>query len=194
MRIGIRQLAFVLTFLISFVATSEAFAGTIPFIGFGTYTNVNSSFTYDGAASAALLTGSESSNLGPATFQVVSEVSPSTVACTAPDGTAGTTFDLVQTDAAGAWGQKGQLFFTAVGAQAGSQCVSSTTGSNGGSITYTITGGTGAFAGASGSTLLKFTGHTLAATGSPPGSTGIFGAGQFTFSGSLTKGSAGSAH
>ena len=170
----------------SFASGSAAFAATTPFTGSGTYTNVNSSFTYDGAAPAALLTGSETSNFGPATFQVVSEVSPSTVACTAPDGTAGTIFNLVQTDAAGAWA-KGQLYFTAVGAAAGSQCVSSTTGSNGGSITYTITGGTGAFAGASGATLLKFSGQTLAAPGTPPGSNGIFGAGKFSFSGSLTK-------
>jgi hypothetical protein len=169
-----------------FGAGSEAFAATIPFTGSGTYTNVSSSFTYDGAAPAALLTGSEKTNLGPATFQVVSEVSPSAVACTAPDGTAGTTFNLVQTDAAGAW-SNGQLYVTAAGAAAGSQCVSSTTGSNGGSVTYTITGGTGAFAGASGRTLLKFAGQTLAAPGNPPGSNGLFGAGRFTFTGFLTK-------
>jgi len=183
---GTRQLIFVLVLSVSFIVSSDGFAGTQPFFGSGTYTNVNSSFTYDGAASAALLTGSEKTNIGPSTFQVVSEVSPSTVVCTAPDGTAGTTFNLVQTDAAGAWPQ-GQLYFTAVGAAVGSQCVSNTTGSNGGSITYTITGGTGPFTGASGTTLLKFVGQTLAAPGSPAGSNGIFGAGQFTFSGSLTK-------
>jgi hypothetical protein len=176
MCIGTRQLVFVAALLVSFTVASDEFGGTVPFSGSGTYTNVNSSFTYDGAAQAALLTGSEKTNIGPSTFQVVSEVSPSTVACTAPDGTAGTVFNLVQTDAAGAWPQ-GQLYFTAVGAAAGSQCVSSTTGSNGGSITYSITGGTGAFTGVSGTTLLKFTGQTLASPGSPPGNNGIFGAG-----------------
>ncbi len=107
------------------------------------------------------------------------------LALTAP-GTAGTTFPLVQTDAAGAF-PKGQLYFTAVGAAARSQCLSNTTGSSGGSITYGVTGGTGIFTGASGSLLLKFNSQTLAAPGTPPGSNGVFGAGQFTLSGSLTK-------
>jgi hypothetical protein len=116
---------------------------------------------------------------------VVSETAATTNPCTAPDGTTGTLFDLVRSDAADTW-KMGQIYFIA-GPTPGSQCVSSTTGSNGGSIVYTITGGSGAFTGVSGSTTLPFTGQTLAAGGTPPGSGGIFGAGQFTFSGTISK-------
>jgi hypothetical protein len=169
----------------SFASGSVALAKTISFIGSGTFTFVTSSFTYDGAAPGALLTGSENTNLGSATFQTVVEQSPSAVACTAPDGSAGTIFNLVQTDTVLAL-RKGQLYSTAAGA-AGNQCISSTTEAGGGSVTYTVTGGSGAFTGASGSYLVTFTSQTLAAPGSPPGANGLFGAGRFTFNGSLTK-------
>ncbi len=171
--------------LVEMLSSSPAAAASKPFSGSGSYTLATINFSYDGVTPAVLLTGSETSTLGPATFQVISETAATTNSCTAPDGTMGTVFNLVRSDAAGTW-KMGQIYFTA-GASPDAQCVSSTTGSNGGTIVYTITGGTGAFVGVSGSTTLPFTGQTLAAGGTPPGSGGVFGAGQFSFSGTISK-------
>jgi hypothetical protein len=171
----------------SFASGSAAFAKPALFTGSGTFTFVTANFSYDGAAPALVLTGSENTNrLGFTTFQTTAEDSPTVTSCTAPDGSAGTTFDLVQTDSA-LISKQGILYISAVGATAGSECVSNSTGAASGNATYTVTGGTGKLTGASGSLLVTFTSQALAAPGSPPGSNGIFGAGQFSISGSLTK-------
>ena len=171
----------------SFASGSAVFAKTAPFTGSGTYTFVTASFSYDGAAPAVVLTGSENTNrLGFTTFQTTAEDSPTVTSCMAPDGSAGTTFDLVRSDGA-MISKQGILYITAVGATAGGECVSNSTGAASGTAAYTVTGGTGTLSGASGSLLVTFTAQTLAAPGTPPGSNGLFGAGQFTFSGSLTK-------
>ncbi len=81
---------------------------------------------------------------------------------------------------------RGQLYLFA-GAGKGSQCISNTTGSAGGSSDYKVTGGTRKLAGASGSFNVTFTSQTLAAPGTPPGANGLFGAGQFSESGAVSK-------
>jgi hypothetical protein len=185
----IRQLFLVLgvALLSALTLASAGFAKTPKiFSGSGSYSFVSAAFSYDGLAPGVLFTGSGKDNLGgPYTFQCVAEFA-TTTSCTAPDGSAGTTFDLVQSDCDLIY-KHGQLYLSAVGAAAGSQCISNTTGSSGGSVAYTVTGGTRKLSGASGSFAVSFTNQTLAAPGSPAGSKGIFGAGQFSESGSLTK-------
>lgn len=189
MSIRIRQLFLVLgvAFVSALTVASAGFAKTPKtFSGSGSYSFVSAEFSYVALAPGVLFTGSGGDNLGgPYTFQCVAEFS-TTTSCTAPDGSAGTTFDLVQSDCALTY-EHGQLYLSAVGAAAGSQCISNTTGSSGGSVAYTVTGGTRKLSGASGSFAVSFTNQTLAAPGSPAGSKGIFGAGQFTERGSLTK-------
>jgi hypothetical protein len=190
MSIRIRQLCLVLgaAFLLALISASAGFAKTPKtFSGSGSLSFVSAAFSYDGLVPGVLFTGSGKDNLGgPYTFQCVAELHATTTSCTAPDGSAGTTFDAVQTDCALTY-KHGQLYISAVGAAAGSQCISNTTGLSGGSVAYTVTGGTRRFTGASGSFGVSFTNQTLAAPGSPAGSKGIFGAGEFTESGSLTK-------
>ena len=169
------------------LATSGGLAKTTKAVkGAGTDSFVSASFSYDGIGVANLVTGSGRDNFGGAyTFQVIAEVVLNGAACTAPDQSAGTKYDLVQSDGVTTY-KKGQVFSTAVGAQAGNQCVSSTTGSSGFSITYSATGGTGPFAAVTGTITVTGTGQTLAASGTPPGANGLFGANQFTQSGSLS--------
>ena len=85
--------------------------------------------------------------------------------CAAPDSTAGTTFDLVQSDCAGQYTQGrfrfSQTYSTAVGTAGRTECVSDTTGSLGGTVNYTVTGGAGKLTGISGSFTVTFTGKKL---------------------------------
>jgi hypothetical protein len=158
-----------------------------PLRGSGSYTFVSAAFTYDRSAPGILFTGSGKDNFGGAyIFQCVAELTPTATSCPAPDNTVGTKFDLVRSDCALTYRQ-GQMYLTAAGAAAGSQCVSNTTGSAGGNVNYTVTGGTHKLAGASGSFIVTFTNQTLAAPGAPPGDNGLFGAGRFTESGAVSK-------
>ena len=180
-----------LAFLVLLAVGSNAYARTIKYQGSGAGTFVTAAFTYDGAAPASIFTAMDKDNLGGAgTFQCISEFVPTATACTAPDKTAGVIFDLVQSDCAGQYTQ-GQFQFSgtfakAAGTADGTQCVSSTTTSAGGSTTYTVTGGEGNLTGASGTFTVTYTGNTLAAPGSPPGADGLFGAIPFTATGSIT--------
>jgi hypothetical protein len=180
-----------LAFLVLLAAGSNAYARTIKYKGAGAGTFVTAAFTYDGAAPATIFTAVSKDNIGGAeNFQCTAEFAPTVTACTAPDKSAGVIFDLVQSDCAGQYTQ-GQFQFsgtfdTAVGATAGTECISSTTTSAGGSTTYTVTGGEGKLTGASGTFTVTYAGNTLAATGSPPGADGIFGAITFTATGSIT--------
>ena len=174
-------------------AGSTGYAKAIKYksAGAGTFVTVTNSFTYDGGP-ASIYTASAKDNLGGAiNFQCVSEVSATATTCTAPDSTAGTTFNLVQSDCARQYTQGSfqfsQTYSTAAGAAAGTECISNTTNSFGGSTTYTSTGGAGKLTGLSGTFTVTYTGNTLAAPGTPPGNNGLFGAIAFTAAGSLTK-------
>src|SRR6516165_3340432 len=87
---------------------------------------------------------------GPLTGQEIDEYSFTGSTCPAPDGTTGTAFVLVQANKVDTYIQ-GQLYSAAVGAKAGSGCASNTTGSTRAIETFSVTGGTGKFANASGS-------------------------------------------
>jgi len=165
---------------------SIASAKTVAEKGSGSDTFSTTFFSYDGAGFAVLVTGAGKDNLGGAfTLQNVTEWTPTSTSCTASDQSAGTTFDLVESDGVTTY-KKGQVFYTAKGSTAGSQCVSNTSRVSTGSITYTVTGGTGKLAAATGSFTVTLSNVTLAAAGNPPGSGGLFGASQFTLSGAVT--------
>jgi len=149
----------------------------------GTFVTAN--FSFDGVAPAILVTFSGTDNVGgPFTGQEVGEYSPTGTSCTAPDGSAGTVFDLVQSVEVVTY-EQGQLYTAGAGASAGSGCRSNTTGSLSLSQTHSVTGGTGRFVNASGTYGGTSIGQTLAAPGTPPGSFGVFGAFQGTESGSV---------
>jgi hypothetical protein len=164
----------------------NAFAGSGKVSGreAGTFVTVN--FTYDGASDAGLTTYSGDDNIGgPFHGQEIDEYSFTRTSCTAPDRTAGTAFVLVQANKVETYHQ-GQLYSAAAGAAAGTGCASDTTGSTSAIETFSVIGGTGKFANASGSLTITITAQVLAAPGSPPGSLGLFGARQVTRTGSVT--------
>jgi len=154
--------------------------------GSGRLTFINANFTYDGAADAFQFTGSGKDNVGGTfTSFVVAENAPTSTACTAPDGSAGVVYTLVQASGVLTYGT-GQVYSAALPSALNITCASSTTGSLGGSTIFGVIGGSGKFAGASGTLAVMLTQQALAAPGTPPGTNGIFGAGQFTTTGSVT--------
>jgi hypothetical protein len=151
----------------------------------GTFVTAN--FSFDGVTPATLVTFSGSDNVGgPFTGQEVAEYSATGANCTAPDGSEGKVFDLVQGVEVVTY-QKGQLYTAGAGASDGSGCQSNTTGSFTVSQTHAVTGGTGKFVNASGTYGGTSIGQALAAPGTPLGSSGIFGAFQGTESGSVVQ-------
>jgi hypothetical protein len=151
----------------------------------GTFVTAN--FSFDGVTPALLVTFSGTDNVGgPFTGQEVSEYSPTGTSCTAPDGSEGTIFDLVQGIEVVTYKQ-GQLYTAGAGASAGSGCRSNTTGSLIVHQMHSVTGGTGRFVNATGTYGGTSVGQTLAAPGNPQGSFGIFGAFQGTESGSVAE-------
>jgi hypothetical protein len=178
-----------LAFLVLLAAAPNGYAAAarpIKYKGSGSDTFVTAFFTYDGG-SAMVATASGKDNLGGAFIeQCVSEVAATAGTCTAPDGSAGTLYNLVQSDCAGTYTgglyQGTGIYSTST---VGTDCSSNTSGSHGGSSTYTVTGGSGKLVGASGTAITTYTGVTLAAPQSPGG--GFFGAQQFSSTGSVTK-------
>jgi hypothetical protein len=151
----------------------------------GTFVTAN--FSFDGVVPATLVSFSGNDNVGgPFTGQEVAEYSVTGRSCTAPDGSLGSVFDLVQSVEVVTY-QQGQLYTAGSGALAGSGCQSNTTGSFIISQKHTVTGGTGKFVNASGTYGGTSIGHALAAPGTPPGRDGIFGAFQGTESGSVER-------
>jgi hypothetical protein len=150
-------------------------------------TFVTASFSFDGVAPATLVSFSGNDNVGgPFTGQEVAEYSVTGSSCTAPDGSLGSVFDLVQGVEVVTY-QQGQLYTAGADALAGSGCQSNTTGSFTVNQKHTVTGGTGKFVNASGTYGGISIGQALAAPGTPPGRDGIFGAFQGTESGSVAQ-------
>ena len=167
----------------------SAFAKTVTVKGLGQGTDLTSAFSFDGVAPAVSIVSTGKDNLG-GTFNIqdVGEYSFTATSCTAPDGTAGTTFFLVQSAAVINY-KGGQIYTSGTAAAGNSGCTSSTTpgtGSFGLTETVSVTGGSGKFAHASGSITFTVVGTGLAAPGSPPGALGTFGAFQYIMSGSVT--------
>jgi hypothetical protein len=166
---------------IAYAETPETNKGVLK----GTFVTAN--FSFDGVAPALLVTFSGTDNVGgPFKGQEVSEYSPTETSCTAPDGSEGTIFNLVQSVEVVTYRQ-GQLYTAGAGASAGSGCRSNTTGSLIVHQMHSVTGGTGRFVNASGTYGGTSVGQTLAAPGTPQGSFGIFGAFHGTESGSVAE-------
>ena len=163
-------------------AGSVSLASTITVKGSGTLTFVSSSFTFDGGP-AIQLTGSGKDNLGGQyTFQGVSEFGATVISCMAPDGTTGLQFDLVSSATIINY-NSGQLFGSTGASSSNHECISESSESFGGTVTYGASGGTGKFAAATGNFTETFAGHFVAV-----GATGAtFGAEQITTTGSVTK-------
>ena len=164
----------------------SAFAKTVTVKGSGQGTALTSAFSFDGVAPALSIISTGKDNIG-GTFnaQDVGEYSFTATSCTAPDGSAGTKFVLVQAAAVTNY-KSGQIYLSGTAAAGNSGCGSNTTGSFGLTETSSVIGGTGKFANASGSITVTVTGTTLAAPGIPPGKLGDFNTFQDTFSGSVT--------
>jgi hypothetical protein len=149
-------------------------------------TGVTSAFSFDGAAPAFSIISTGRDNLGGKfNGQDVGEYLVTTTPCTAPDGSAGTEFDLVQAAEVVNY-EDGQLYSIGAGTGDGTGCASSTTGSYGLTESHTVIGGTGKFANAAGTIVGVVVGNTLAAPGNPPGKLGLFSGFQSTFTGSVT--------
>jgi hypothetical protein len=163
----------------------SAFAETVTVKGSAQGTALTANFSFDGVTPASSIISTGKDNIG-GTFnaQDVSEYAFSATSCTAPDGTAGTAFVLVEGKEVRTY-KKGQLYTSGTAAADNSGCQSNTTGSFGLTETHSVIGGTGEFANASGSITQTVTGTGLAAPGSPPGKLGSFFGFKYTMSGSV---------
>ena len=167
-------------------SNSSAFAKTVKVKGSGQGTGLSSAFSFDGAAPASSIIWTGKDNLG-GTYNAhdVGEYAFTTTSCTAPDGSPGTQFFLVQAATVTTY-KGGQIYGSGTASTDNSGCANTTSGSFGLTETSSIAGGTGEFANASGSLTFTVTGTTLAAPGNPPGKFGLFSGFQNTFTGSVT--------
>jgi hypothetical protein len=167
-------------------SSPSAFAETETVKGSAQGTGLTANFSFDGVTPASSIISTGKDNIG-GTFnaQDVGEYAGTATSCTAPDGTAGTAFVLVQAKQVRTY-KKGQLYTSGTAAADNSGCSSSTTGSFGLTETHSVIGGTGEFANASGSITVTVTGTGLAAPGTPPGKLGMFSGFQYSMSGSVT--------
>ena len=174
-----------LALMLVLISASEVLAVTQKISGSGSFTFVNSNFTYDFVSPASYITGPGNDNYGGQYTSVsIAEFAPSSTVCTAPDGTPGLQYDLVASNGVNTY-KTGQIYYSA-GAGLSTECVSNTTGSFTSTTVYTLAGGTGKFANASGTSTATATGTNLA-LGAFGGAGGVFGAGQYTFAGSVAK-------
>jgi hypothetical protein len=187
MRAKATQFGFAFFFILSvaFIALApDARAKTISVSGSGTSTYVTVAFSFDGKGNAISGVSTGSDNVGGAFVgQSVTEYVATSTSCVAPDKTTGTVYDLVQSRSVKTY-KKGQIFTSAVGSSDGTLCASNTTASENGSVSSTIFGGSGSYANATGTETTTFTAELLA-NGPTDGGSGVFGATQFTTSGSV---------
>jgi len=185
MKSGIPSKLLIATWIIAAVIapTHKTFAGTGNVKGSEAGTFVPSNFSYNGDGDAGLTTYAGHDNLGgPFTGQDLEQYSFTGSSCTAPDGSAGSVFVLVQATGVNIYNQ-GQLYFAGAGAADGSGCASNTTGSTRAVLTFSVTGGTEKFTNASGSITLTIVAQVLAFS---PSNLGVFGARQASITGAVT--------
>jgi hypothetical protein len=174
-----------LALMLVLISASESLAVTQNTSGSGSFTFVNSNFTYDFVSPASYITGPGSDNHGGQfTSVTIAEYAPSSTVCAAPDGTPGLQYDLIASNGVNTY-KTGQVYYSA-GPGLSTECVSNTTGSLTATSVYTLVGGTGKFTNVSGTFTITATGTNLA-LGAFGGAGGVFGAGQYTSVGSVTK-------
>jgi hypothetical protein len=185
------KLSIMVGILAAVLATNhKTFAGTVNVKGSGSFTAAPANFSFDGTshpgnpggnAGQELLNGTDNIG-GPFTGQELGEYTLDfSISCTAPDGSDGVFLGLIQAVRVVIYNQ-GQLFSTAQGPTTG--CISTKTGVFVETETHTVRGGTGKFAGASGSITMTLTGGVLSAP--PPPGFGLFTAAAVTESGSVS--------
>jgi hypothetical protein len=156
-------------------------AKSIYFKAYGAGSSVNSSFSFDGG-SDGLLTALSTDNVGGQNLtQDVAEYYDSGDTCTATDGTLGELYYLDESISVATYVNGGQIYGFA---DDGTECISLTTGVFNGSGPFYIVGGSGKFAGASGSGENYFNGLFLAAPSSP--GSGFFASVQYNNNGTVT--------
>ena len=146
---------------------------------------VSAPFSFDGSGNAGQYTATCRTNLssGQALKSGVSQSAPTaTGTCTAPDGTAGTQYNLLERDDSVTFKSDGSQIFSF--SNSGVECYSNTTGSFGKTENWTIVGGTGKYKNVAGSGTESITGVIIAKPSSP--GFGTFGTEQTTSTGSLT--------
>jgi hypothetical protein len=149
----------------------------------GGCTFTNTSITFDGVNDASISTCMESDSFGLATGQVIGAYYDSGLSCTAPDGTAGETYTLEFATGASIYTAFNDQLFSY--SETGTLCTSLTTGVGGGKTTFTVSGGTGRFKGATGSFASSFTSSYLYSAGA--GQTGYFGRDTYSNAGTITR-------
>ena len=141
-------------------------------------------FSFDGSEQAGQYTAECITNIdGPGLKSGLSQnVATATGSCTAPDGTVGTQYNLLQRYAVTTSTKNGaQIFSTS---DSGVECISNTTNVFGKTESWTITGGTGKFKNVTGSGTEVITGAILAKPASP--GFGKFGVEQTNSTGTIS--------
>jgi hypothetical protein len=125
------------------------------------------------------------STLGPYTAQVVGEAPPDGQTCPLPGGGSGVEFVFVGIDVVLSFAAtQEQLFLHLSPSVTSHACFDLTTGVETGQATFNVSGGTGRFAGATGTTVETFQFISLAPLARPPGK-GFFGSLTSTFDGTI---------
>ena len=160
-------------------------AGAKPFSAHsvGTCTNKDD-FSYTGTP-GHYCTAAGKSTLGLYTAQVVGEAPSDGQTCPLPGGGSGVEFVFVGIDVVLSFAAtKEQLFLHLSPSVTSHACFDPTTGVERGQATFNVSGGTGRFAGATGTTVETFQFIALAPPISPPGK-GFFGSLTSTFDGTI---------
>jgi hypothetical protein len=180
MQLKIGKCFFGLGILLTLGLGSNAFAKTFKGSGSDSFTFSGSDYTY-----FSDYTGFGTDNLN-GNF-LLGETGYSTVTattCTAPDGTPGYLYANDSIVFVKTYTDGSQLFGASTSPE-NTYCSSSTTGSGNGTYTVPWIGGSGKYAGATGTISITFTIEIFSSSG-PAGSNGGFGAEQWTISGSVT--------
>jgi len=167
------------------IAVGSVEAGAKPFhaSSVGTCTNKDD-FSYTGTP-GHYCTAAGKSTLGLYIAQVVGEAPSDGQTCPLPGGGSGVEFVFVGIDVVLSFAAtKEQLFLHLSPSVTSHACFDPTTGVERGQATFNVSGGTGRFAGATGTTVETFQFIALAPPISPPGK-GFFGSLTSTFAGTI---------
>ncbi|HEV8713200.1 MAG TPA: hypothetical protein VGX03_10260 [Candidatus Binatia bacterium] len=151
----------------------------------GTCTNSSGDFSYTGTPGGEnYCTAAGKSTLGQYTAQLVAELQPDGNTCTVAGGS-GIELVVVGEDVVLSFTRRGeQLFLHLSPSSTSHSCLDLATGVGIGQVAFDVNGGTGRFAGASGSIVKTFQFIRLAPPADPPGK-GFFGSFTGTFDGTI---------